>query len=81
MTNSTRQQKTAAMWGVFGVGALLLIIAIVVDPIGFSPDTGMIDLDPIGTRWLLGGLGALFILAGAYKIVRNRLRGENQIIN
>lgn len=47
-----------------GIGALLLFIALFLDPIGSDPDTGVFDLGTRGTKWLLGIFGACFVAAG-----------------
>jgi hypothetical protein len=57
MKSQPRQQQTITLWGSFGIGALLLVIAIYFDPVGTSPDSGVIDLGRSGTKWLIGGLG------------------------
>jgi hypothetical protein len=64
MTTPTKEQETIAMWGLLGIGLLLLVIAIFSAPIGASPDSGVVDLGSTGTKWLLGGLGAAFLLSG-----------------
>ena len=64
------------MWGLFGVGGLLLFIAAFVDPVGSSPDTGVIALGPQGTRWFLGGLGALLLAAGCATALRRGRTGH-----
>ena len=62
------------MWSLFGIGSLLLVIAVFLDPIGSSPDSGIVDLGPTGTRWFLGILGGAFFLGGAWPIFKNKLR-------
>jgi hypothetical protein len=64
MSPRTRQQEAIATPGLLAIGVLLLVIAIFLDPIGSSPDSGMFYLGPTATRWLLGLLGGAFLLAG-----------------
>lgn len=64
------QSKYVAVIGLFGIGALLLCVAVFVDPIGSSPDTGILDLGTRGTKWLLGAFGAVFIAAGVRTLVK-----------
>ena len=59
------QKETIAIWALIGIGLMLLFIAINIDPIGRSPDSGIIDLGVSGTRWLLGVFGAVFAFGGA----------------
>jgi hypothetical protein len=66
MTAPAKQQESIARWGLLGIGLLLLFLAIFGDPIGSSPDSGVVDLGPTGTRWLLGGLGGVLVLGGAW---------------
>ena len=56
--------------GLFGIGILLLTIAVFCDPIGSSPDTGVLDLGSSGTKWLLGAFGTSFIAAGMGALVK-----------
>lgn len=58
--------------GLLGIGILLLTIAVFFDPIGSSPDTGVLDLGVSGTKWLLGVFGASFIAAGIGALVKAR---------
>jgi hypothetical protein len=76
MTDTSDQQKAVAMYGVFGVGALLVVIAVFVDPVGPSPDSGVFDLGPIGTKWLLGVLGGSMVLGGSWLYVREKFFGS-----
>jgi hypothetical protein len=66
------QQERVATWGLFGIGLLLLGIAIFLDPIGVAPDSGLFDLGGTGTKWLLGGLGSAFILGGVWTVVQKK---------
>jgi hypothetical protein len=59
--------------GLFGIGALLLAITALVDPIGGSPDTGVLDLGSGGTKWLLGTFGIFFVAAGIRALVKARI--------
>jgi len=72
MNESSRQQEHIAMLGLFGIGILLLVIAIFFDPIGSFPDTGLFDLGTTGTKWLLGALGAFFLVGGLWCFVRTQ---------
>jgi hypothetical protein len=76
MTSPARRQEAIARWGLFGVGLLLLVIAVFLDPIGSSPDSGVVDLGPTGTRWLLGGLGGAFWVGGAWVQFKNKSSGR-----
>jgi hypothetical protein len=76
MTTPTQQQETIAMWGLYGMGLLLLFIAIFLDPIGSSPDSGVVDLGPTGTRWLLGGIGGAFLMGGVWAHFKNKSFGS-----
>ena len=64
------------MWSLFGIGVLFLVVAIPLDPIGSSPDSGIIDLGQTGTRWLLGGLGGVLLLGGAWVLFKNKFPGS-----
>ena len=64
------------MWGLFGIGLLLIFIAILADPFGPSPDSGIIDLGVSGTRWLLGILGGAFVLGGTWTYFRRKSSGS-----
>ena len=75
MNAPTKQQETIAMWGLFGIGLLLLVIAIFLDPIGSSPDSGVVDLGPAGTKLLLGGVGAALLLGGTWVNLKNKSSG------
>ena len=61
-----------AILGLIGMGGVLLVIAIFYDPIGASPDSGVIELGPVGTRWLLGVLGSTFWIGGAWVMFKTR---------
>jgi hypothetical protein len=76
MPTPTKQQETIAMWGLFGIGLLLLVIAIFLDPLGSSPDSGLFDLGPSGTRWLMGALGGALLLGGVWVHFHNRSSGS-----
>lgn len=58
-----------ARWVAVGLGVFFLGIAITVDPIGSSPDSGLLDLGHNGTRGLIGLFGGV-LLVGA--LVRPR---------
>jgi hypothetical protein len=72
MTSAARRQETIARWGLSGIGGLLLVIAVFLDPTGASPDSGLVDLGPAGTRWLLGGLGGALLLGSAWGQLKSR---------
>lgn len=66
------QEKThrIAQRGLLAIGTLLLGIALFADPIGPSPDSGVLDLGSTGTRYLLGVLGGVFLagdIAGFFR--------------
>lgn len=74
MTTPESKESVVGKLGVFAVGGLLLFIAIfITDPIGPSPDTGIIDLGPVGVRWLLGCLGGAMWAGGIWVIIRKKL--------
>ena len=75
MSAPTKQQELVAAWGLLGVGLLLLFIALFLDPIGSSPDSGVLDLGPRGTRWLLGVLGGAMLLGGAWGQFKQKSSG------
>jgi uncharacterized membrane protein HdeD (DUF308 family) len=72
MDAPTNRAKNAEGIALLGIGALLLALAAFVDPMGSSPDTGVIDLGSRGTKWLLGAFGVLFIAAGIRALVKPR---------
>jgi hypothetical protein len=74
MNNSGESPKQTAVagWGAVGVGLILLVIGLFFDPIGSDPDTGMIHLGVTGTKWLLDAFGALFLLTGAWALIKAR---------
>jgi hypothetical protein len=76
MAIPNNQQETNALLGLFGIGILLIVIAIFTDPIGPSPDSGMVDLGVSGTRWLLGFIGGTFVLGGALTYFRGKSSGS-----
>lgn len=59
-----KKDDAGAAWGLLGIGSLLLIIGLFFDPIGSSPDTGLIDASPQTLKMILGGIGALMFIAG-----------------
>jgi small multidrug resistance pump len=46
MEDPTKRQEAVAKWGLLGIGGLLLIIAMFTDPVGSSPDSGILALGP-----------------------------------
>jgi hypothetical protein len=74
MPDPARRRDRLARAGLLGIGVLLLGLAWCTDPLGASPDSGLVDLGPTGTRWLLAGLGGCFLLGGAWPF--RKPRGE-----
>ena len=72
MNTPTKRSKQVEVAGLLGIGILLLVIAAFVDPIGSSPDTGVLDLGSSGTKWLLGAFGAFFVAAGTRAFFKAR---------
>ena len=72
MNTPAKRSKHVEIIGLFGIGTLLLTIAVFVDPIGSSPDTGVLDLGVSGTKWLLGAFGFFFIAGGIVALLRAR---------
>ena len=70
MKDATERQETIAIWMLFGIGALLLAIAFYFDPIGTSPDSGVLDLGSVGTKRLLGCAGGFCILGGVWSLLK-----------
>lgn len=69
--SNPKPPSSLASWSAIGIAALLLIIAFPFDPIGgSSPDSGLIDFGPTGTKWLLGSLGAIFLVAGIWSLIK-----------
>lgn len=61
--------------GLFFVGGLMIALALLFEPIGSNPDTGLIHLNTVQAKWLLGIMGGLFVLGGIYsarKVLRAR---------
>jgi hypothetical protein len=59
-------------WGVMGIGVLLILVVQFSNPLGDSPDSGLVDLGPTGTKRLLEGFGLCFVLAGLWLLLRKR---------
>jgi predicted phage tail protein len=72
MNTPSNRSKPVEIIGLLGIGALLLAVAAFVDPVGSSPDTGVLDLGSSGTKWLLGAFGVFFIAAGIRALVKPR---------
>lgn len=70
MTHQANQREMIAAWSLIAIGVLLLAIAIFFDPIGPSPDSGIVDLGAIGTKWLVGCLGGVFVAGGGWGLLR-----------
>ena len=79
MSSLEKPNESLGICCVFGLAGLLLFIAIFMDPIGSSPDTGMIDLGSSGSKWLLGGMGAAFALGGVWSLMRNKSLAQYQM--
>ena len=72
MSSSSNQKEVIASWCIFLIGALLIFIAIFLDPIGSSPESGIIDLATVGTKRLLGSMGSVCVLIGIVAFIKNR---------
>jgi hypothetical protein len=74
MKNSKISQKeaTIASWGAIGVGLLLLVIGLFLDPIGSDPDTGIFDLGVTGTKLLIGAFGMLLLIVGIRDLFKSK---------
>ncbi len=57
-------ERRRSAWGLLAVGGLLVVIALFGDLVGPDPDSGLLDLGPTATSWLLGLFGAAMALAG-----------------
>jgi hypothetical protein len=71
-SSQKQYQERIAKWCLLGIGSLLLLIAIFFDPIGSSPDSGVINLGTTGTKWLLGIFGSASILASAWGFLKKK---------
>jgi hypothetical protein len=71
-----QNQETKANWLLIAIGLLLIVIGIFFDPIDSSPDTGIIDLGPVGSKWLVGSLGSIFVLAGLWNLFKKHSRNQ-----
>lgn len=58
-------QEKIARWGLLGIGAYMLFIAIFTDPVGDSPTWG-IAIGVPATKMLLGIFGLFFLLFGVF---------------
>ena len=76
MTSRNSQQQSTAMWSSLGVGVVFLSLAIFFDPIGSTPETGVIDLGTTGTKVLLGAFGVFFIAGAAWVFIKNKFFGS-----
>jgi len=72
LSSSSNQTEVIASWCIFLIGALLIFIAIFLDPIGSSPESGIIDLGTVGTRRLLGSIGSVCVLIGIVALIKKR---------
>lgn len=66
MIKTTSQQEKISSWSLVVIGLLLISTAVFFDPIGSSPESGVVDLGIVGTKWLLGILGGACVLGGAF---------------
>jgi len=64
--------KNIEVLGLFGTGGLLILVALFLDPIGSSPDSGIIDLGPTGTRKLLLVFGLIFVVSGFGALIKSK---------
>jgi hypothetical protein len=76
MDVSTKNQKKIEALDLIGVGFILLAIALFFDPIGQSPDSGVLDLGSTGSKWLLGMFGLIFLTGGIWSLIKARLSGS-----
>jgi hypothetical protein len=72
MKSRMDKQKYVEMLGLFGMGILLIFIALFVDPMGSSPDTGLIDLGSAGAKRLFLILGLGFVGCGLGVLIKAR---------
>lgn len=72
MNSRSKQTTRTEVAGLIAVGLLLLAIVALVDPVGSSADTGVLDLGSNGTQWALGVFGVFFVAAGFVTIFRTR---------
>lgn len=72
MNTTPNPLKRVEILSLFGMGVLFLAIAVLSDPIGSNPDTGMFDLGSIGTKRLLGAFGIFFIFSGIFTLVKTK---------
>ena len=70
MNASTKTQKKIEIFGLIGIGLVLLAIALFFDPIGQSPDSGVLDLGSTGSKWLLGTFGVVFLVGGIWSFIK-----------
>jgi hypothetical protein len=76
MDVSTKNQKKIEALGLIGVGFILLAIALFFDPIGQSPDSGVLDLGSTGSKWLLGTFGVIFVAGGVWSLIKAKISGS-----
>ncbi len=48
----------------------MIVLALFYDPIGSNPDTGLITLNTVQAKWLLGIMGGLFVAGGIYSAIK-----------
>lgn len=73
MNTSTKTQKKIEVLGLIGIGFMLLTIALFFDPIGQSPESGVLDLGSMGSKWLLGTFGLIFLVGGVWSLIKAKL--------
>ncbi len=74
-TDAPPRTERAAAFGLLGLGALMLAMALTLDPVGHDPDSGVIHLSPVQARQGLGAFGLAFLAAGAWSLRRGARSG------
>lgn len=72
MKPTSNPSKRNEVLGLVTLGTFLIMLALLIDPIGASPDTGLIDLGPVGTKVLLILPGLLLLVVGLFRSVKAR---------
>jgi hypothetical protein len=71
-TNPT-DEPAASPWIVLALGLFFAALS-TVDLVGDDPDSGLFDLGPQGTAYLLRAFAAVLVVAGVLALVRRRRR-------